>query len=479
MTNAAANLHLLWRAGFGPKAEEITELAGKSVKNRYREIVAASAGRPAYIRVADNMFDGLVSGIMEEGKMRELTKEQKQQIRLRSREDLKALNLRWLDQMVNSPAQLREKMAFFWHGHFACRQINIFYQQQLLDIIRRNALGSFGNLLREVSKSASMLSFLNNQQNRKQHPNENFAREVMELFTLGRGNYTENDVKEAARAFTGWGFQLNGDFVFRKFLHDDGHKTVLGKTGRLDGDDVLDILLHRKETAYFITKKLYRFLVAENIPEPRLKELAESFYQSDYHIGKLTAAIFESDWFYDKENIGCRIKSPVELLVGVRRLLPMYFENEGIQLLYQRLLGQVLFYPPNVAGWPGGKDWIDSSSLMYRMQLAKVIQGGGMLQVKPRQDDDLQMGMGEAGTLNRTGRDSAKRLAVSIDWPVYIRQFSKISKDSLAASIASVVLLTDKIHLDLVHQFSDRSSREEYIRTVTLLLMGSPEYQMC
>jgi hypothetical protein len=157
----------------------------------------------------------------------------------------------------------------------------------------------------------------------------------------------------------------------------------------------------------------------------------------------------------------------------------MYFENEGIQLLYQRLLGQVLFYPPNVAGWPGGKDWIDSSSLMYRMQLAKVIQGGGMLQVKPRQDDDLQMGMGEAGTLNRTGRDSAKRLAVSIDWPVYIRQFSKISKDSLAASIASVVLLTDKIHLDLVHQFSDRSSREEYIRTVTLLLMGSPEYQMC
>src|SRR4030095_7613275 len=142
--------------------------------------------------------------------------------------------------MVNSRAQLREKMAFFWHGHFACRNLNVFYQQALLDVIRRNALGSFRDMLHEVSKSAAMLNFLNNQQNRKDHPNENFAREVMELFTLGRGNYTEHDIKEAARAFTGWSATLKGEFVFRKFNHDFGTKTVLGKSGDLTGEDVLD-----------------------------------------------------------------------------------------------------------------------------------------------------------------------------------------------------------------------------------------------
>ena len=121
------------------------------------------------------------------------------------REGVRNLNLAWMNEMVNSDAQLREKMSFFWHGHFACRNLNVFYQQGLLDVIRNNALGNFRDLLTEVSKTAAMLNFLNNQQNRKDHPNENFAREVMELFTLGRGNYTENDVKEAARAFTGWG----------------------------------------------------------------------------------------------------------------------------------------------------------------------------------------------------------------------------------------------------------------------------------
>src|SRR5204863_9435969 len=143
-------------------------------------------------------------------------------------------------------------MAFFWHGHFACRNLNVFYQQGLLDIIRRNALGSFRDMLHEVSKSAAMLNFLNNQQNKKDHPNENFAREVMELFTLGRGNYTENDIKEAARAFTGWGATIGGEFAFRKFQHDDGQKNVLGKTGRFDGDDVLSILLEHRQTASFI-----------------------------------------------------------------------------------------------------------------------------------------------------------------------------------------------------------------------------------
>ena len=158
------------------------------------------------MNVADNYLQGLMMGIDQAGKMqqKELTAEERKKRQQKNREGVRNLNLYWLNEMVNSSAQLREKMAFFWHGHFACRNLNVFYQQGLLDVIRRNALGNFGTMLKEVSRSAAMLNFLNNQQNRKDHPNENFAREVMELFTLGRGNYTEHDIKEAARAFTGW-----------------------------------------------------------------------------------------------------------------------------------------------------------------------------------------------------------------------------------------------------------------------------------
>jgi hypothetical protein len=182
------------------------------------------------LKVTANAVDGLVDGIREAGAMEQLSTAQKNALRKQSVEGLRNLNLRWLDEMVQGNP-LREKMAFFWHGHFACRNLNIYFQQQLLDIIRRHAMGNFGELLREVSRSAAMLAFLNNQQNRKQSPNENFAREVMELFTLGRGHYTEADIREAARAFTGWGFNLQGEFVFRASLHDAGSKTVLGRSG--------------------------------------------------------------------------------------------------------------------------------------------------------------------------------------------------------------------------------------------------------
>jgi uncharacterized protein (DUF1800 family) len=271
--------------------------------------------------------------------------------------------------MIDSEAQLRERMAFFWHGHFASRNINIFFQQQLLDVIRQNALGSFRDLLHGVSTSAAMLNFLNAQQNKKGHPNENFAREVMELFTMGRGNYSENDIKEAARSFTGWSANIKGDFQFRKFQHDEESKTVLGKTGNFSGEEVLDILLDRKETAKYISQKIYRFFVNEQTDTNKIEWLAERFYKSNYSIGRLMEDIFTSDWFYEEKNMGVKIKSPIELLAGMQRMLPMQADNEESLLLIQRILGQLLFYPPNVAGWPGGKAWIDSSSLMMRMRI--------------------------------------------------------------------------------------------------------------
>src|SRR5687767_11256196 len=245
--------HLLWRAGFGPNQEVLSkEVSGKPA-SWYKQLEAASSSSFKPLDV----INPYLKTFLDDGNRRMMGEDERRMLRRLQRDDIRKLNLTWLSEMVNSDQQLREKMSLFWHGHFACRSQNIFHQQSLLNTIRSKALGSFGDLLRSVSKSAGMLNFLNNNQNRKGHPNENFAREVMELFTLGRGHYTENDVKEAARAFTGWGTNLQGEFVFRKFQHDEGQKTVFGKTGNFNGDDILQLLLEKKQTAIFITEKIY------------------------------------------------------------------------------------------------------------------------------------------------------------------------------------------------------------------------------
>jgi uncharacterized protein (DUF1800 family) len=205
--------------------------------------------------------------------------------------------------MISDEAQLREKMTFFWTGIFATRNVVSRFNLQLLNIIKENALGSFGDLLLAVSQSPTMLQFLNNQQNKKDHPNENFAREVMELFTMGRENYTEKDIKEAARAFTGWSFTPEGNFIMRPRLHDFGSKTFLGKTGNFDGTEILKIILEQKATAKYIAKRIYQFFVNEKTDENLVNELAEKFYQSNYDIKTILNEIFTSKWFFDEKNI--------------------------------------------------------------------------------------------------------------------------------------------------------------------------------
>jgi uncharacterized protein (DUF1800 family) len=478
MQPISANLLLQYRAGFGPAIEDIPGLDKLSPKTIYRQWRKTATAEPAYLRVTSNAIDGLVGGIREAGAMEQLSNAQKNALRKQSVEGLRNLNLRWLDEMVYGNP-LREKMAFFWHGHFACRNLNIYFQQQLLDILRRHALGNFAELLREVSRSAAMLAFLNNQQNRKQSPNENFAREVMELFTMGRGHYSETDIREAARAFTGWGFNLQGEFVFRANLHDGGTKTVLGRTGRLTGDDVLDILLQQKQTARFIAGKIYRFFVHESPDPRRIDWLADRFYASGYDIGGLMDDIFLSDWFYDPKFLGAKIKSPVELLAGLRRMLPMEFERPEVQLLYQRLLGQVLFNPPNVAGWPGGKNWIDSSSLMYRLRLPRLLHDDDDVNASPKDDDDVMMGVPGRATGSAGKTEARKGLVnVDIDWKTYVAQFQQVSKERLAETIAAVLLPVGTVNLDMLMQYVERDSREHYIRSLTIGLMSTPEYQM-
>jgi uncharacterized protein (DUF1800 family) len=480
------NQHLMWRAGFGPAATQVDQLKTVTPLQLYKALQQASSKKPEYIDVANDYLKGLFMGAGEIGRQerkKDLEAVDRKKIREQNRDDLKSLNLYWLNEMVQSDAQLREKMAFFWHGHFASRNINIFFQQQLLDIIRQNALGNFRTLLFEVSKSGAILNFLNAQQNKKDHPNENFAREVMELFTLGRGHYTEQDVKESARAFTGWSATAKGEFVFRKFQHDIGSKTIFGKTGKFEGEDVLDMLLDQKQTALFITEKIYRFFVNDIVDKVKTEWLANRFYQNNYDIAKLLDDIFTSDWFYEDKNIGVKIKSPIELLAGIQRMLPMQLENEESLLVLQRLLGQLLFYPPNVAGWPGGKTWIDSSTLMLRLRIPQMINDRDDLNVRPKMDDDQMMGKEDLETGKnkqmKMGKGN-KPIYANIDWVSYLRNFESVPRENLMQNIAGVVLQSNMlVPAELIKTYTEASSREGFIKSATLQLMSIPEYQMC
>jgi uncharacterized protein (DUF1800 family) len=304
----------------------------------------------------------------------------------------------------------------------------------------------------------------------------------MELFTMGRGNYTEQDVKEAARAFTGWGFNMQGEFVFRKMQHDDSSKTFLGKTGNFDGDDILNMLLEHKETAGFISKKIYRYFVNENVDEQKVQWLSERFYKSNYDIKKLLEDIFTSDWFYDKKNIGTKIKSPVELLAGIRRFLPLQLDNDNVQLLFQRVLGQVLFYPPNVAGWPGGKNWIDSSTLMVRLQIPQVLTAKESINIQPKTDDDVNMGqmMEEQIRIKRNKAYADRGGSASIDWTLVNKIFESTKRENLSEKITEAVLQTgSRVSSSVLDKYVNADSRENFIKSEIINLMSTPEYQLC
>jgi uncharacterized protein (DUF1800 family) len=297
----------------------------------------------------------------------------------------------------------------------------------------------------------------------------------MELFTMGRGNYTETDVKEGARAYTGWGFNLKGEFVDRPFLHDSGSKTFLGKTGNFDGDDAIDIILQKKATAIFITKKIYKYFVNENLDEGKVAFLAGRFYQNNYDLKKLMNDIFLSEWFYDEKNVGTRIKSPVELIAGIRRLIPMELQRPEMQLLFQRVLGQVLFYPPNVAGWPGGRNWIDSSALMFRMRLPQILTDAQEFLITPKDDDDVMMGMEGVDK-----KHAVRQVDVNVDWNSVVNVFSNTSKEGLLQKINDFVLQAkSSVNQNVLKKYVDNTSREGFIKSAMIELMSTPEYQLC
>lgn len=361
--------HLLNRTGFGATDAEIRRFTGMSREDAARKLLATTRTVAAMPPPAWTAQSGPLRYPRAGADASEMERKQFQQEQIRE-----GLQLRgwWVNEMLTTPSPLTERMTLFWHNHFVSSQqkvrlAELMYRQNVT--LRANALGHFGDLLHAVARDPAMVIYLDNARNRKGTPNENFAREVMELFTLGEGNYSEQDIKEAARAFTGWSLDRDsGNFVFRPLIHDYGTKSVLGRTGNLDGDDVLDALLAQRATAEFITRKLWREFVSPDPDEAQVKRIANRFRDTRYDIKVALYELLTSDAFYAKEHRGVLIKSPIDLVVGTLKQFDMRPSEPVPFAVAAAAMGQNLFSPPNVKGWPGGEVWINSSTLLARKQ---------------------------------------------------------------------------------------------------------------
>lgn len=287
----------------------------------------------------------------------------------------------WMQTLLQTKTPLREKMTLFWHNHFTSSLKKVRSSYLMLEqnkLLRKYALGNFGDFLHAISKDPAMILYLDNQSNKKQNPNENYAREVLELFTLGEGHYSEKDITESARAYTGWHVNRKKmRFVFVKKLHDYEKKTFLAKRCDFDGDDILDIILQQQRTAQYITTKFYReFINDREINQIEIERIATLFYESHYDISTLLKEILLSPDFWDEKNRAVLVKSPIELIVGTLRALGMQPSQIRPLVSASRQLKQDLFAPPNVKGWAGGVDWLDSSSVLMRRQIIGRLSRG-------------------------------------------------------------------------------------------------------
>lgn len=455
--------HLYWRAGFGLSPTEWQQKREWPISKAIDELFTQARQAQVALPMAE-------MGLPEDMEKKRENRELFEQVLREEKRRIFEYNVNWVYRMANpKESALLERMTFFWHGHFACKPDFGKLSMQYLNTLRKHALGNFKDMLLAVAQDPAMIRYLNNQQNRKEKPNENFARELMELFTLGRGKYSEKDIKEAARAFTGWSSDLRGDYLFRPFWHDYGSKTFFGKTGNFDGADIINIILERPETAQFIVRKVYKHFVNEQVDETVVATLSKQFYQSGYDIGKLMRSIFSSEWFYAPQNMGNRIKSPIEFTAGLMRTVDMKFEQPMGMLFIQRALGQILFNPPNVAGWPGGKTWIDNSTLMLRLNLPGYLINATefSLRTKGEFEDEMR----EKG---------GRRLSNTLNMGPLSGSIKGSSANDIAAELAKYLLSAQPaLPIESYTKELAATDRESIIRQMTLRLMTLPEYQLC
>ncbi len=354
--------HLLARTGMGaPSRAELDALDGVPYRNAVRRVLAAAGTRtvtpaPAW------QFPG--PGAVTP----QMTPEERRPLQRLRAMDANALKGWWWTELIETPTPLTEHMVLFWHNHFTSslskvKLPDLLYQQNIL--YRQHALGNFATLLRGVARDPAMLVYLDTNENRAAAPNENFARELMELFTLGEGHgYTEADIREAARAFTGWRYRPSTGPVFERRAHDSGQKTVLGQTGAFTGDDIVEILLRHPRTAEFISEKLWREFISAEPDADLVRRFAAQFRDSGYDLKPLLENLLLSDAF--RAARGTLVKSPVELVAGTFRVVGAAPREPRVLSVLGRNMGQDLFDPPSVKGWPGGLEWVDTANLPIR-----------------------------------------------------------------------------------------------------------------
>ena len=456
--------HLYLRSGFGIDTKVLDKIKSKP-KSKIIEYLFSDSEKMIPLQLNLTEFN-LIKNKSPKVLKKEMGEAAFRKLRQKSRKKVRDLNHLWIDRLTDQSCMLREKMTLFWANIFVCRDNHIFHIQHYNNTLRENALGNFRSFVKAIAKEASMSKYLNNSQNKKQRPNENFARELMEIFTLGVGNYTEKDIKESARAFTGWSFKVNGDFTVRKKQHDFDEKTFFGRNGKFNGDDIIDIILEQKQCARFICEKIYKYFVNPVVDESNLEEITTLFYK-DYNIKSLMNHIFSSTWFYDEQNIGVKIKSPIELLVGIRIVVPVIF-NKKNQLNYlQKMMGQVLLYPENVSGWKGNKSWIDSNTLMFRMKLASLILNDAIINLEEK-------GAFEDSFIKYYDKERKRNrfIKTTKNWSVFLEQHKNIKPKELRDLL--IISKLDKDTNALLDELKISSNRDYCIQ-----LMSIPEYQLC
>lgn len=358
--------HLCRRAGFGATSEDLDGIVKRTPADFVHEVIQNAT----QASLLDPEADALAVAMLATGNSRNLAAWWLHRM----------LNAPWFGQESTSLNPLLEKMTLFWHGHFATGAEKVddaemmFAQNRLL---RRHSMGDFGAMVQGIARDPAMLIYLDSATNRKAHPNENFAREIMELFCLGEGNYTERDIQELARCFTGWEVRRS-DFRFNRYQHDTGEKTFLGETGEFGGEDGVRVVLKQKALPRFIVGKLIRFFVFDEpaATEPLVEPLADLFRKSNLQIAPVIERILASNLFFSPLSVARKIRSPVELGIGVLRCLD---GSSNLDQVAKGLdeIGQAVFYPPNVKGWDGGRAWINTSTLLGRSNLVGEILRDG------------------------------------------------------------------------------------------------------
>jgi uncharacterized protein (DUF1800 family) len=339
--------HLLRRAGFGYSEAELAGYTALGFQQSLERLLN-------YEQVDDSGVEQQVAAMQID------------------RRNVEIARLSWMTRMLYTQRPLQEKTTLFWHTHFATatskvRGADVMLQQ--IQLFRDNALGNFESLLQHVTRDPAMLVWLDNNQNRKGRPNENYAREVMELFTVGIGNYTDADVKEAARAFTGYTANRAGQFVFNPDQHDDGEKTFLGVTQNWDADDVLATLVRHPATARLLTTKLFRFFVYDNPDPATIDRLANTYTTSGFDMRAVVREILSGPEFLSDQAFHGNVKQPIELVIGSLKALNVQSIGPDLPQATRRM-GQDLLNPPDVSGWKGGDNWISATTLLERFNFA-------------------------------------------------------------------------------------------------------------